>query len=52
MKNTETKKIGGGYASPEMRIVTTSLEIGFCQSLNGTGSTDDLYEVEGAFQWN
>ncbi len=52
MKNTETKKIvGGGYASPEMKIVTTRLEMGFCQSLNGQGSTDDLYEVEGAFQW-
>lgn len=52
MKNTETKKIvGGGYASPEMKIVTTRLEIGFCQSLNGQGSTDDLYEVDGAFQW-
>ena len=53
MKNTETKKIvGEGYASPEIKIVTTRLEMGFCQSLNGTGSTDDLNEVEGAFQWN
>ena len=52
MKNTETKKrIGEGYASPEMKTVITRLEMGFCQSLNGQGSADDLYEVEGAFQW-
>ncbi len=51
MKNTETKKrIGEGYASPEMKTVITRLEMGFCQSLNVTG-TDNLYEVEGVFKW-
>ena len=52
MKNTETKKIiGGGYASPEMNEMKVRFENGFCQSLNGQGSTDDLYEVEETFQW-
>lgn len=54
MKNTETEKIVGGgkaYSSPELHVIDVQAEVGFCQSQSGIGRTENLYEEDGAFEW-